>query len=544
MQTEANRLRLICALLIIITVMVYQQVPNYEFIHFDDDIYIWNNHHIKDGLSVSGLKWALTADLITETDNADYWQPVTFLTRMVDIELYGLDAAGHHMTNILLHVVNVVLLFLVLYQLTKNLGPSVFVAAVFAVHPLCVESVAWITERKDVLFAFFWLLGILIYMSYLQRPSMSRFMALFVVTLLGLMSKPMFVTFPFVLMLLDIWPLKRVRLNILNWDSYKALLAAKIPLLACSLLISMLSMSTGGVGLKGSSLGVQLLNAPVSYMWYIAKLFYPADLAIWYTHTMGQLFPLWKVALAAITMIAVFVCVLACFKKHGYLAFGWLWFTGTLVPVMIGVTHTTFADRFFYIPHIGLTIMIAWGVPELLSKWQYKRKAMLLAAAAAVMLLALCARQQTTYWSDTLTLFTRAHQVNNHNDLIYRKLGYPQELVPHYRQMQTQLVGLLFQNKQDSLAIEHLENLVQHFDHKAAAYEYLGTTCAKAKRSRLAVKYFELALTIDPKRASVHINWGIMLHINGQPDVAEQHFDEAIRIDPSLKHRQPVIQKQ
>lgn len=353
----------ICLALVLATFAVYWQVHDHDFINFDDDLYIYDNSHVKSGLTQEGLVWAFTKA------HAYNWHPLTWISHMLDCELYGLDPGGHHLTNVLFHTVNSILLFLLLNRMTKSLWLSAFVAAAFAMHPQHVESVAWLSERKDVLSTFFWMLTMWAYANYVEKPSIKRYVIMFLLFALGLMAKQMLVTLPFVLLLFDYWPLRRLKLkeqSSLNssWVvvsvSARRCILEKLPLLILSVLAAMivyLIQQRAGIvkSVTDYSLFYRVANAIVSYVTYIGKMFWPTNLAIFYPHLRTDL-SAWQIILATLLVVSITVTAIWSRRNHPYLAVGWLWYLGTLVPVigLVQIGLQARADRYTYIPLIGL----------------------------------------------------------------------------------------------------------------------------------------------------------------------------------------------
>lgn len=363
--------------LILSILVVYWNVTNNEFISYDDSTYVTDNPYVKKGLTAEGFIWAFTST------RASNWHPVTWLSHMLDSEIYGIDSKGHHFTNLLFHIASTLLLFLVLKRMTGRLWRSAFVSALFAFHPLHVESVAWVAERKDVLSAFFWMLTIWAYVRYTERPLLKRYFLVFLALLIGLMAKPMLVTLPFVLLLMDIWPLGRLDVRqkglkskiqsegcTKNYQSASAygLVVEKIPLLVLVVLSSLITFFVqqrgGAVGsFEKYTLITRIANALISYVRYIEKMIWPHDLAVFYPHP-GNTFSLWQVTGAFVLLTGVSFFIIKAARRNKYIVAGWLWYVLTLVPVigLVQVGAQSQADRYTYIPLIGLFIIIAWGV--------------------------------------------------------------------------------------------------------------------------------------------------------------------------------------
>ncbi len=410
-EKKSHKVRLdilVCLFIVIAILVVYWQVRNHTFVNFDDSSYILNNPHIRTGLNFEGIAWAFSFP------GFDYWHPMTWLSHMLDCHLYGLKAGMHHQISLILHILNSMLLFLVFKKMTGAIWRSAFVAAMFAIHPMNVESVAWLAERKNVLSTFFWLFTMLTYIHYSKQPSVFRYLPILFVYSLGLMSKPMLATLPFVLLLLDYWPLCRINLAHSGSNYQKTpksdntdfqrlrplhLAFEKIPLLilsAVSIFLSSLAVQRLGIVISTASVPMQLRikNALVSYVNYIIKMIWPHNLAVYYPYP--QTLPLWQVAGAGLLLICIFYLVFRAVKSKPYLAVGWLWYVGTLVPT-IGLVQAglwpAIADRFTYVPFIGLFFIIAWGVPDLVVHWHYREIKLATMAIALFSILA-----ATTYF--------------------------------------------------------------------------------------------------------------------------------------------------
>jgi len=377
----------ICLFLILITLAAFWQVRNNEFINLDDDLYVRDNPHVQDGLTLKGVLWAFTKV------HAGHWHPLTWLSHMLDVDLWGLNPGGHHVINLFFHVGNTVLLFLLLLRMTGAPWQSGFVSALFALHPLHVESVAWVAERKDVLSVFFWMLSMWAYVRYVQRPGLNRYLWVGLCFVLALMSKPMAVTLPFVLLLLDYWPLGRYQpervhngLGPSQPESREAgctgnlffrPVLEKVPLFFLTGVLCLFTLSSHWSGGAVASfdklpLEIRIGNALVSYITYISKMIWPDRLAVLYPHPI--FLPIWKVVTATLLLMIITVPVILARRKHPYAVVGWLWYLGTLVPV-IGLVQAgpqAMADRFAYVPLIGLFIMLAYGAPNILAGWRYK----------------------------------------------------------------------------------------------------------------------------------------------------------------------------
>jgi len=353
-------------LLITVVVLVYAPVKDYPFINYDDTLYVTEVPQVQQGLGWDSVVWSMTA---MEAAN---WHPLTWLSHMLDVQLFGLNPAGHHLTNLLLHLANVLLLFGVLQQMTGAVWRSALVAALFALHPLNVESVAWVAERKNVLSTLFWLLTMAAYMGYVRKPHWGRYLGMMGIFVLGLMAKPMLVTLPCVLLLLDYWPLGRLGKDSKEfWERLPRLAAEKLPLfipVAAISVVTIAAQSQAGAlsSWEGLPLGVRVANAVLTYGVGLKKMLWPVDLAVFYPHP-GNSLAVWPVALAALLLVILSLGVWWQGRRSRYLVVGWLWYLGTLFPVsgLIQVGEQAMADRYAYVPLMGLFIILAWGTAEL-----------------------------------------------------------------------------------------------------------------------------------------------------------------------------------
>jgi Tfp pilus assembly protein PilF len=502
------------------TIMVYGQVRHFEFINFDDTDYVTENINIRAGLTVEGIVWAFT------TVHAGNWHPMTWLSHMLDVSLFGMDPGGHHVMNLLFHVLNTLLVFVVFSKMTGAMRQSAFVAALFALHPLHVESVAWVSERKDLLSTFFWILALWAYAWYAAAPSMRRYLTVGVFFCLGLMSKPMVITLPFVLLLLDYWPLKRCQ-----WSHFSGganggralifrLIREKIPLLALSVLSAAVTVyaQTSGGAVKDLDIfppAVRAANAVVAYASYIIKMIWPVDLAFLYPHP--GMPPGWQVAGAFLMLVVITVFALVRAEKKPYVIFGWLWFTGTLVPVigLVQVGMQAMADRYTYIPLIGLFVMLTWGMADVARKWRLPIP--VLALAAGVLLLASGALtwKQTGYWKNSETLFRHALDATREN------------FIAHYN-----LANVLARQKDPAEAIFHYRQALRVKSGFSDAHINLGNTFSLQENDEEAIRHYRAALKSQPQNARLHVNLAMALEKTGRPDQALAHYLEAIQIDP------------
>ncbi len=549
---------LVCLLLTAAVVLIYRQTLDYEFIDYDDISYVTENHHVKAGLTAEGLRWALT-DIST-----GYWHPLAWLSHMLDGQLFGANPGGHHLTSILFHAANSFLLFVFFLQFTGELWKSAFVAALFAVHPLNVESVVWVAERKNVLSTFFWLAAMISYGRYAKRPGIRRYLTVIVLFTFGLMAKPMAVTLPFALLLLDYWPLRRLAgfdpagrdpspPGVVYADVMK-LIAEKIPLFTLAAAASVLTymagkMSGALVSIEFVSLKSRLINASLSYAVYIGKMFWPRDLSVFYPY--GGAVTYLQIVLTLLLIIVLTLLALSARRKVPALLTGWFWFMGTLVPV-IGLVQAggqAMADRYAYIPFIGLFVMIAWGIPPLFSGLTYRKTLLAPLTAVILVMLSFFSWKQAAYWQNSVTLFTHAIKVTKSNVLAYNNLGAAQakrgmfeEAVEQYRQalqikpgyieaLNNMGLSLMAQGKPEEAAAAYLKALQLKPDY-ADAHNNMGIILSRQGRLEEAKAHYNKALFLKPDYADARNNMGCALAEEGKHIEALPYFLEALRLRP------------
>jgi tetratricopeptide (TPR) repeat protein len=513
-------------------------------VNFDDPQYVGDNRSLTRGLTWQGVSWAFT------TRHAGNWHPLTWLSHMLDVRLFGLDAGAHHLTSVALHVANTLLLFGLLHAMTGALVRSAFVAALFAVHPLHVESVAWVAERKDVLSALFFFLTLWAYVAYVRKQRPARYVLVLGLFALGLMAKPMLVTLPFVLLLLDYWPLARAQ----EPSARRRLILEKLPLLglavASSVVTFVVQRQAGAVkALDALPLDRRLANAVVAYVAYVGETLWPARLAAIYPYPASL--PGWWVAGATLVLIGASVWAIRAAPRHPYLCVGWLWYLGTLVPVigLVQVGSQPMADRYTYIPLVGLFILIAWGIPDLLSGWPHLRPALGAAAALAIFACTIVARRQVEHWSSSVEVWQHALAVTREN---YRaennlahalaKLGRTGEAIPHYAEAlrikpdfaeaHNNLGAALADRGRMDEAIDHYSEAVRLLPDYVEARNNLAVALTAEGRHDEAVRHFSEALRLDPTLATSHNNLGVALAKQGRLEEAIRHFSEALRLDP------------
>jgi tetratricopeptide (TPR) repeat protein len=421
----SGKVRLACSVVLVLaTVAVFMPTGGHDFVNYDDNLYVTSNEHVQRGLTGEGVSWAFTNREIAN------WHPVTWLSHMLDVNLFGMDPRGHHLTSVLIHAAGSLLLFLTFSFMTGSLWPAFAVAVVFALHPLHVESVAWVAQRKDVLAGFFWMASVLAYSWYVRKPGVLRYLAVVLPFILGMMSKPVLVSLPLVLLLLDYWPLQRWEAPVFGLSAGKGrLLLEKAPLALLSMIMSFLTFhaqkAAGALtAAQEYPLAERLANVCTSYVLYIRKSVWPSDLAVFYPFYGRQTAP-WHVPGAVAVLVLISLGAFFAVRKRPYYAVGWLWYIVTLVPVIgfVQVGGQAMADRYAYIPLVGLSIVLAWGVDDLVRTRPLFKKA---AAALSVLLMvamALVTWRQVGYWKNSVTLFRHAIEVTTDNWRAYENLG-------------------------------------------------------------------------------------------------------------------------
>ena len=504
----------VCIILTAFVFVVFGQTYRFQFVNYDDDHHVYANPAVTGGLTFAGI-----AKVFRHSNN-DYWHPLDFVSHMIDCQLFGLNPAGHHLTNVLLHAVTAILLFLVLRQMTGALWRSAFVAAVFAIHPLRVESVAWVSERKDMLSGMFCMLTIWAYVRYARGPwSPARYGLVLLLFALGLMSKPTLMALPFLLLLLDYWPLGRFAGEKTSSAILTRLVVEKIPLLIlsfCSCLEAFTGNSRAFTASGNISHGLQIANALSSYMVYLQQTFWPANLAVLYPFP-GNGVPFGRLCSALVLLVLISSGVFLARKKYPYLLVGWFWYLGMLVP-MIGFVQAgayAHADRYTYLPQIGLCLLVAWAAKDLASTWRYGRQVLVGATVALVVTLAVCSWRQTSYWRDSETLWRHTLACTSDNLIAHNNLG----------------LALLQKGAVDE-AISHFQKALQINPDDAKTRNNLGNALLKKGAVDEAIVYYQKALQINPDDAEAHYNLGLALFQKGAVDEAISHFQEALEINP------------
>src|SRR5665213_417069 len=525
-MTEARRDQknfiLICLVLALGTAALYWPVTRNGFVNFDDEEYITGNAHVTSGLTWTNVVWAF------KSGEAANWHPLTWISHMVDCDLYGPNAGGHHLTNLLFHVANTLLLFLLLNQMTGAPWRSAFVAAFFAWHPLHVESVAWASERKDVLSTFFELLALLAYVRYanvskVQNPKSKVFYVLALAMFAcALMSKPMPVTMPFVMLLLDYWPLQQFKVQGSGFK-VKNLVLEKIPfflLSAASCAVTYISQrTTAVVSLKGMPLHLRLENSLVSYGRYLLKLFWPENLAVLYP--LPGHFPWWQLALAAVPVIAISWFAWRWRHRFAYQPVGWLWFLGTLVPVIgiVQVGSQALADRYTYFPSIGIFIAVAFGARDLASRFQISKTIARISAASVLAACLVLMEKQLSYWSDDESLFRHAVAATRDNEVAHLNLG----------------VALERQGR-DAEAVAEYREALRIYPKSSDTHNNLANLFDTMGETNAALAEYQEAIRLDPKSTASRNNLGTLYVKLGRLDDAMKQYAESEQLDPKDAH--------
>ena len=563
-ETRKSIKTLVCIFLILTTLAVYWQMLDHGFVYFDDIEYITQNWHIKAGLTSESVTWAFTSS------HAANWHPITWLTHIVDYQFYGLTPSGHLLTNLLIHIANALLLFIVLLRMTGAAWQSGFVAALFALHPLNVESVAWVSERKNVLSTFFWLLTMWAYIRYVEKPTVGKYgwVALFLA--LGLMSKPMLVTLPFVLLLLDYWPLSRWKpanqneISLVEQTgsqvSLSSLIQEKIPLLVLVVGTSITTFMVQKIGgavksVEAFPIQERAINAFVSYLSYLQKMVWPSGLSVFYPHPENAL-PVWKGLVSVLLLLFLTILVIRKARSTPYLGVGWFWFLGTLIPVigLVQVGEQAMADRYAYVPLIGIFIIIAWGLPDLLAKWNHKEKIPVIFAGLLIPLMVVT-WMQVGHWKDGVTLWKHAIKVQSNIypefARAYNNLGFALKregrfadaitqyktaikVNPDFSKPYNNLGSVLRSVNRHDEAIVYFKEAIRVKPDNSLAYSNLGSAMLQKGEMEEAIIHFRQSIKINPDNALAYSNLGTTLAKKGELDAAIIQFKEAIRINPGL----------
>jgi len=537
---------------------VYWPVTGHSFISLDDPEYVTSNTHIQGGLTWENIKWAFANPVVGN------WHPVTMMSHMLDCQLYGLKPWGHHLTTLILHTANTVLLFLLLHRLTSATWRSLIVAAFFGLHPLHVESVAWVAERKDVLSTFFGFLCLMAYSCYATgNPRSKGFYGLAVILFaLGLMSKPMLVTLPFVLLLLDYWPLGRMNRSGFEFQEWRGVIIEKIPFFVLTLavcVVTFLVQRPGATGaLENISFSDKIENAVVSYGAYIWKLFWPAKLAVFYPYHYGWSME-WVLSSTALIIMMSLLCLVER-RRRPYFLVGWLWYLGTLIPVigLVQVGAQAMADRYLYIPSIGLLIVVVWGGAEWAARWPCFQIIVGTTCCATIILCAEETRQQLGYWQNNETLYRHAIKVTSDNYLMHYFLGvtlanegkmddaiseYEQaiRIKPDYAAEHCDYAEALAINGQANEAISEFQAAIRLKPDYDKAFSGLGTVLGRMGRTEEAIAAYRTAISLKPDNARYHYDLGLVLLIDNQVNSGIAQFQEAIRLKPDFAEAQHYL---
>ena len=524
---DRSKIILICLLLTIAVFAVYWQVVGFDFVNFDDPYYVKDNDVVGKGITLDGIRWAFTSVYVSN------WHPLTWISHMLDVQFFGMSPGFHHFTNLLIHALNTILLFILFKNMTGAVWRSAAVAALFALHPLHVESVAWISERKDVLSTFFWMLTMVGYIWYVQKRNIRRYLIVVTFYILGLMSKPMLVTLPFVLLLLDFWPLNRIERLSGSSDihSYMArseisrhkiaiLVTEKIPLIVLAMIssgVTFLAQQSGGSVISGQTirLGSRIINAVITYITYLEKMFLPRNLAAFYPYP--HAFPLPEIILCTFLLLTITGFVLMFAKKFSYLVVGWFWYLGTLVPV-IGIIQAggqSMADRYTYIPLVGIFLMAVWGLTDLLRRWRYGRVTLGISFASVIIIAMWVSWIQIGYWKNSETLFRHALDVTDNNYFAHYNLG-----------------TALLEKGDNAGAARQYEESLRINPHNASAHNNLGNLLYLTGNADEAIEHYWAALKIDPHKADVYYNMGTIYYQKGNIHKAIKCFEQAIGEKP------------
>ena len=526
---------LACLFLVVITLAVYWPVQNFDFVNFDDEPYVTENLNIQEGLTLKSVIWAFS---FSDKENT-YWHPFAWLSHALDCQLYGLDPGKHHLTNLMFHIANSLLLFVVFKWMTGAFWKSILLATLFAIHPITVDSVAWVAERKNVMSTFFWMLTMLFYVYYTRKPVFYRYLLTLLMYVFGLLTKPMLVTLPFVLILLDYWPLKRFSHEQLSSNRNGArtdtaisgfkfippihLIVEKIPffiLSGLSIFLSFLSVQTEVASISPVPMDLRFANALVSYPKYIGNMIWPQGLTIFYPYP--RMVPAWETIGALLFLACVSAFAIRSIQRAPYFVIGWLWFLGTLVPVL-GLVQTglwpAMADRFAYVPLIGLFMVFSWGVPQICENRRYSTIWLSASVACLLLVLITVTFKQIGYWKNSITLFEHNLKFTSNNYLAHTNLG-----------------NALDRQGRTEEAIEHCQQAVRIKPDFVEAQFSLGTFLEKQGRLREAIEHYLQAVRIKPGYALVHNNLGVALDKLGRTDEAIEHYLQVLRIKPDYEN--------
>ncbi|MBN1365432.1 MAG: tetratricopeptide repeat protein [Syntrophaceae bacterium] len=511
--------------LIVASCAAFCRIVDNDFVNYDDTIFITENSNIQSGFNLQNIKWAFF------TTYQSYWHPLTWLSITLDWTIFGSKVGGHHLVNLLLHIGAVIFLFLFLNKTTKNIWPATFAAALFALHPLRVESVAWAAERKDVLSMFFGMTCIYAYALYAELPKLSRYFFCFILFIFSLLSKPMMVTLPCVLLLLDYWPLKRWQkaLTAEGKSHYKPaslIIWEKAPFFILSIFVSILSVwAQNKVGTLASGeilpFFLRCSNAIIAYTAYIGKTFWPFNLAVFYPYEFSL--PMWKILISFITLVAITIFTIYHIRKLPFLFVGWFWYLGTLIPVigLMQVGQQAMADRYTYLPSIGIAIMFSWGIPSLIKSENTRKKVLFPTAISILFVLAILTWRQCGYWKNGITLFSHVIKITKNNYLAHNIIGF----------------NLLEKGKTEK-AVYHFSKAILYHPQHVITPDYVGfylnraTAYTKLGKFQLAIEDYNRAISLKPDYTEAYNNRGNIYGQLRQFQLAINDFNKAISLDP------------
>jgi tetratricopeptide (TPR) repeat protein len=556
-KNHSKQMLIVYVALTIVTLAVFWQVHQYDFLIIDDNHYVTGNSYVQAGFTLEGFRGAFSFKSL-------FWDPLTFISLMLDYEFYGLNAGGYHITNLILHLLSTLLLFWLLSRMTHSIWRSAFVAGLFALHPLHVQSVAWIAERRDVLCGFFWMLTLCFYVYYSENPSVKRYLPVLFSFILALLSKAMAVTLPIVLLLLDYWPLGRLQSDkhplsktkmagIIPWWQVKE----KLPFIMLSALFVVITLifpylpSAKGIDRESFPLISLLANAPVSFVTYLRKTFWPHDLSILYPFSDQP--SLWLVLGSVLLILIITAAVIATVKRLPYIFAGWFWYAITILPVIgiVQIGNEVMADRYTYLPSAGIYIMLTWGVPVLFSQNALGKKILFSAGIAFLAILAVLTWNECRYWKNSVTLFSHALQVNKDNYLASDCLGIAmfvegrnQEAIDCYTK--TIILkpgftggyigrGLVYSRiGQPRLAIKDYDEAIRLDSRYADAYHNRGVAYNKLGQYQLAIEDYNKAIGLQPSFLEAYNSRGIIYYKLGHYNLAIEDFNKAVSLNPDL----------